>query len=66
MKEKFENKKLNTSDSKHNIPTYMLTVTNKPFMLSAIMINVIMLSVVMSNVVALNLQLDPNAIKRFV
>jgi hypothetical protein len=24
LKEKFENKKLNTSDSKHNIPTYML------------------------------------------
>jgi hypothetical protein len=23
LKEKFENKKLNTSDSKHNIPTYM-------------------------------------------
>jgi hypothetical protein len=23
LKEKFENKKLNTSDSKHNIPTYI-------------------------------------------
>jgi hypothetical protein len=23
LKEKFENKKLNTSDSKHNIPTWM-------------------------------------------
>jgi hypothetical protein len=25
LKEKFENKKLNTSDSKHNIPTYMMS-----------------------------------------
>jgi hypothetical protein len=24
LKEKFENKKLNTSDSKHNIPTYII------------------------------------------
>ncbi len=33
----------------------MLSVTNKPFMLSAVMLNVIVLSVVMLNVVALSL-----------
>jgi hypothetical protein len=27
LKEKFENKKLNTSDSKHNIPTYMFALS---------------------------------------
>jgi hypothetical protein len=28
LKEKFENKKLNTSDSKHNIPTYIENLAN--------------------------------------
>ncbi len=32
--------------------SFMLSVTNKPFMLSVIMLNAIMLSVVMLNVVA--------------
>jgi hypothetical protein len=32
----------------------MLSVTNKPFMLSVIMLNVVMLSVVILNVVILN------------
>jgi hypothetical protein len=29
LKEKFENKKLNTSDSKHNIPTYIIQNTTQ-------------------------------------
>ncbi len=34
--------------------SFMLSVTNKPFMLSVIMLNVVMLSVIMLNVIMLS------------
>jgi len=34
--------------------SFMLNVTNKPFMLSVVLLNVVMLNVIMLNVVMLN------------
>jgi hypothetical protein len=42
------------NDIRHNGSVFMLSVTNKPFMLSVVLLNVVMLNVVMLNVIMLN------------